>query len=145
MMARNDREQHRDLTVDLTLNGRFVDLVEEGIDVAVRFGEVQDVNLVARRLGRARRVIVATPAYLKRHGTPKLPADLASHRGVLIGYPAPLDWTLSSAEGEIKVRVPVAFRANNGHVVRGAIPERSRYWLGSRSVDSPRARIRART
>jgi DNA-binding transcriptional LysR family regulator len=67
------QKQHRELTVDLTLNGRFVDLVEEGIDVAVRFGEVQDVNLVARRLGRARRVIVATPAYLKRHGTPKLP------------------------------------------------------------------------
>ena len=115
------QKQHHELIVDLTLTGRFVDLVEEGIDVAVRFGEVQDVNLVARRLGRARRVIVATPAYLKRYGTPKLPADLASHRGVLIGYPAPLDWTLSSADGEIKVRVPAVFRANNGHVVRGAI------------------------
>jgi DNA-binding transcriptional LysR family regulator len=116
------QKQQRELIVDLTLNERYVDLVEEGIDVAVRFGEVQDVNLVARRLGRARFVIVATPAYLKRHGTPKLPPDLANHRGVLLNNLAAPDWTLCSADGETKVRPPpAAFRVNNGHVVRGAI------------------------
>ena len=113
--------RHADLTVDLTLNERFVDLVEEGIDVAVRFGELQDVNLVARRLGYTRRVIVATPGYLRKHGTPKVPSDLASHNCVLFNYPATSDWTLVGASGEVKVHVTGTFRANNGHVVRGAI------------------------
>jgi DNA-binding transcriptional LysR family regulator len=113
--------RHTGLTVDLTLNERFVDLVEEGIDVAVRFGDPQDVNLVARRLGYTRRVIVATPGYLRRHGTPKVPSDLATHNCVLFNYPATPDWTLNGANGEVKVRVTGTFRANNGHVIRGAI------------------------
>ena len=117
------QRKHGDLTVDLTLNERFVDLVEEGIDVAVRFGELQAMNLVARRLGRTRRVIVATPAYLRRHGTPKVPADLATHNCILFNYPPTSDWTLRGAEGEVKVHVTGRFRANNGHVIRGAILE----------------------
>ena len=112
---------HTNLTVDLTLNERFVDLVEEGIDVAVRFGELRDVNVVARRLGQTRRVIVATPGYLRKHGIPKMPSDLAAHNCILFTYPPTADWTLIGSKGEIKVRVTGSLRANNGHVIRGAI------------------------
>ena len=113
--------QHTGLTIDLTLNERFVDLVEEGIDVAVRFGAVQDTNLVARRLGQTRRVIVATPAYLQKHGTPKVPMDLTRHDCVLFNYPPTSEWVLFGPDGEVRVRVTGSFKANNGHVIRGAI------------------------
>jgi len=113
--------QHAGLTIDLTLNERFVDLVEEGIDVAVRFGTVQDTNLVARRLGQTRRVIVATPAYLRKHGTPKIPMDLTRHDCVLFNYPPTFEWVFFGPEGEVSVRVTGPFKANNGHVIRGAI------------------------
>ena len=73
------QKQHPELVVDLTLNERFVDLVEEGIDVAIRFGPIRDENLVARQLGSTRRLTVAAPAYLRRHGAPRQPQDLAAH------------------------------------------------------------------
>lgn len=112
---------HANLSVDLILNERFVDLVEEGIDVAVRFGELRDVNVVARRLGQTRRVMVATPGYLRKHGIPKMPSDLATHNCILFTYPPTSDWTLIGSQGEIKVRVTGSFKANNGLVIRGAI------------------------
>jgi len=120
-LVRKFSRSHTGLTVDLTLNERFVDLVEEGIDVAVRFGDLRDVNVVARRLGATRRAIVATPGYLRKHGVPKVPSDLAAHNCILFNYPATFAWTLSGAEGEVKVQVAGRFRANNGHVIRGAI------------------------
>ena len=68
--------------VDLLLLDRVVDLVEEGMDVAVRIGELPDSSLVARRIGETRRVVCAAPSYLRREGTPRRPRDLAVHRGV---------------------------------------------------------------
>src|SRR5216684_1467996 len=70
-------KRHRQVKVDLTLNDRVVDLVEEGFDVAVRIARRIDPGLVARPITRARLVACASPAYLKEHGTPKSPADLA--------------------------------------------------------------------
>ena len=112
---------HPELTVDLTLNERFVDLVEEGIDIAIRFGALRDENIVARRLGSTRRVTVATPAYLRRHGTPETPADLAKHNCILFNYPPNTEWTYSGPRGEDKVKVKGRFRANNGQAIRTAI------------------------
>lgn len=65
--------------VDLTLNDRVVDLVEEGFDLAVRVAKQIDPGLVARRLTRARTVACASPGYLKRHGTPNSPEQLTGH------------------------------------------------------------------
>jgi DNA-binding transcriptional LysR family regulator len=70
---------HPALTVQLDLSDRLVDLVNEGIDCAVRLGELTDSSLVSVRLGEMRRVIVASPAYLVAHGTPSTPDDLAKH------------------------------------------------------------------
>ena len=71
---------HRALSVRLTLSDRNVLLVDEGVDVAVRIGELADSSLIAVKLGAVSRVLVASPAYLARHGAPSSPADLAAHR-----------------------------------------------------------------
>jgi DNA-binding transcriptional LysR family regulator len=71
------REQHADVTMSLNLSDRVVDLAGEGFDCAVRVGDMPDSSLVSVRLADNRRQCVATPEYLRRHGTPQQPADLA--------------------------------------------------------------------
>jgi DNA-binding transcriptional LysR family regulator len=71
--------QHPDVRVELTLNDRNLDLIEEGLDLAVRIGPLADSSLVARTVGSVRRVVVASPAYLARRGVPRTPSDLATH------------------------------------------------------------------
>ena len=71
------REQHSDVSISLNLSDRVVDLAGEGFDCAVRVGDMPDSSLVSVRLADNRRLCVATPAYLKRHGTPLHPSDLA--------------------------------------------------------------------
>jgi DNA-binding transcriptional LysR family regulator len=114
---------HPGLEVDLSLVDRFVDVVEEGIDVAIRVGRLTDSNLVARRLGKTRRVAVATPAYLKKHGTPRTPEDLVNHNCLLYAYLSTgNEWMFQSPEGtEIRVKVSGNFRANNGEAIRQAV------------------------
>jgi len=70
---------HPDVRVELSLNDRNVDLIEEGLDLAVRIGPLADSSLVARQVGSVRRVVVASPAYLARRGVPRTPSDLATH------------------------------------------------------------------
>jgi DNA-binding transcriptional LysR family regulator len=71
------REQHADVTMSLNLSDRVIDLAGEGFDCAVRVGDMPDSSLVSVRLADNRRLCVATPAYLARHGTPQHPGDLA--------------------------------------------------------------------
>jgi DNA-binding transcriptional LysR family regulator len=120
-LANSFQRHHPDLTVDLTLNERFVDLVEEGLDVAIRFGPIRDENLIARELGSTRRLTVAAPGYLRRHGVPRQPADLASHVCVAFNYAPATEWNYHGPQGEVRVKVTGAFRSNNGHAIRGAI------------------------
>jgi DNA-binding transcriptional LysR family regulator len=70
---------HRDVTVELTLSDRNIHLVEEGVDVAVRIGELADSSLIAVKLGAVSRAVVASPVYLKERGVPKSPAELPGH------------------------------------------------------------------
>jgi len=69
--------------IEFSVHDRFVDLVEDGIDVAIRIGEVDAIDLHAKRIGTARRICVAAPRYLKRHGVPKTPSDLRAHSCIL--------------------------------------------------------------
>jgi len=71
---------HPDLEMDVVLDDRPIDLIAEGIDISLRMGRLPDTGLVARRLATARRLVIATPAYLARAGTPKTPTELSQHQ-----------------------------------------------------------------
>jgi DNA-binding transcriptional LysR family regulator len=115
------QRRHPDLTIDLTLNERFVDLIEEGIDVAIRFGQLRDEGLIARQLGSTRLLTVAAPAYLRRHRAPRRPEELASHTCVSFNYAPGEVWSYRGPEGDVQVRVKSALRSNNGHAIREAL------------------------
>lgn len=112
--------QHPGLSIDLSYSDRFVDLVEEGIDVAIRVGRLNDSSLAARRIGSAARSVIATPAYLEKHGEPKVPQDLSTgHNCLLYAYLSTgNEWTFHGPEGEIRVKVSGNFRSNNGEAIR---------------------------
>lgn len=100
-------DAHPAMRVEMLLMDRVTDLLEEGMDVAVRIGPLADSSLVAVTLGHTPRVVCASPGYLARHGRPETPADLARHRCVCFtGLSADPDWEFR-AEGRT-VRVPVA-------------------------------------
>ena len=104
------------------MNDGFADLVEEGIDLAIRVGEVTDLGLVARRIGTMRRVTVASPAYLAARGTPTCPDDLAAHDCIV--YTKLLTnarWIFESDNGPISVDVKGRFLVNSSEGVREAV------------------------
>ena len=104
--------QHQALSIRLTLSDRNLHLVEEGIDVAVRIGELADSNLIAVRLGVVSRVLVASPAYLEQHGIPLSPAKLADHDIIAFeNVSATNEWRFSA--GEALVRVKPRLAVNN--------------------------------
>ncbi|MCB1753159.1 MAG: LysR family transcriptional regulator [Gammaproteobacteria bacterium] len=111
--------QHPAIEVNLDLNDRNVNLVEEGFDLAVRIGELQDSTLVARRLGTSRIVTCASRAYLERHGEPLHPNDLRHHIGLQysnIGYKQ--HWQFATRDGKTQQAQPrIRIRANNGEAL----------------------------
>lgn len=105
--------RHPALQVELTLLDRMVDLVDEGIDAGLRIGRLRDSSLVAVPVGQTRRVVCATPAYLKRAGVPKSLADLAQHRCVSFSGLTPgSEWTLADGAGVMQVAVEAALVTN---------------------------------
>lgn len=109
-----------ELSVDVTMNDRFVDLVDEGFDVAVRIGQLDDSSLIARRLAPIRRVLCASPDYLKAHGAPASPEDLKAHQ-CLCNSNIPLghEWRFVAPDGKAwPVEVSGRFNANNGDALR---------------------------
>lgn len=93
-------KDHPDLSVRLTLSDRLVHFVEDGIDVAVRIGEPADSALRAVKVGEVRRVLAASPGYLRARGTPATPADLAAHDIVAFeGLDASRDWHFANSTG----------------------------------------------
>jgi len=114
--------RYPELEIDLAMNDRFVDLVEEGFDLALRIGRLAPSSLVARRLAPLRRVVCASPAYLAAHGTPRTPDELSRHQ--CLGYttlnPAG-DWRFVTPEGRPwPVSAGGRLRANNGDTLRQA-------------------------
>ncbi|ODT21641.1 MAG: LysR family transcriptional regulator [Hyphomicrobium sp. SCN 65-11] len=111
-----------DLNVELTLNDRFIDPVEEGVDVTIRIAALADSSLIARKIARTRRVVVASPAYLAAHGTPATPEDLTNHRW--LGYAPGMSlqrWSYEKADGTSgSVALKCALSSNNGHILRNA-------------------------
>jgi DNA-binding transcriptional LysR family regulator len=110
------------LRVDLQLNDRFVDLVEEGIDVAFRIGELKESGLIARRIGTTFRVTAGAPAYFKLHGIPRTPEELAAHNCILYtGLAVANDWPYSRDGRDRSVRVSGNFQSNSSEAIRAAV------------------------
>ncbi len=107
-------QRHREASCDLRLSDRMVNLVEEGVDAAVRIGHLPDSTLVARHVGQMRRIVVASKAYLKARGEPKAPRDLASHDTIQFGAAtAPAEWRFVEAGREIRVATMPRFSTNS--------------------------------
>jgi DNA-binding transcriptional LysR family regulator len=112
--------EHPDLDIELVLDDRNVDLVNEGIDVALRLGAMPDSNMTTRRIAEGRRIVVATPTYLQRHGRPKSPAELINHQAVL--YPrGGLSWTFRRATEEVPVVLQGRLKVTQAEGLREAV------------------------
>lgn len=107
-------QRYGEVSCELRLSDRMINLVEEGVDVAVRIGHLPDSTLVARHVGEMRRIVVASKAYLKARGEPQTPRDLASHDTVQFGASAaPAEWRFVEDGGEIRIASTPRFSTNS--------------------------------
>lgn len=113
---------HPEMKFDVSLSDRVVDLVEEGFDLGIRIGSLGSANLIARKLGETRMLACASPAYLKAHDRPRVPADLAAHNCVTYAYVSDSDqWSFRDRAGvEHRVKVRGNVHANNGDLLAAA-------------------------
>jgi DNA-binding transcriptional LysR family regulator len=115
-------QAHPHISIELNLSDQRTDLIEEGYDLAIRIGRLEESNLVARRITTCRQIICASPAYLARHGTPTRPEDLLEHNCILYSLLlTPREWRLTDRNGETHV-VPVngTLHSNNGMLNKAA-------------------------
>jgi DNA-binding transcriptional LysR family regulator len=117
-------ERWPDVEVSMDVSDRFVDLVEEGYDVALRIGQLKDSSLIARRICPIRMVVCASPAYLKARGVPQTPDDLQNHDHLVYSgrsQPGLLPFRVAPGSDELRmVRVQGRLCINNGDLLREA-------------------------
>ena len=109
-------QAYPDIELDLDFSDRLVDVIEEGFDAVVRSGEPADSRLSARRLGAFELMLVASPDYLARRGTPQVPADLLEHACLHYRFPnsGKLEtWPLIRSAGEPELQLPTSMICNN--------------------------------
>ena len=109
-------KQYPEVSIDLSLSDKFVDVIEGGYDIVIRIGRMEDSSLKARRIGTTRLRVIAHKNYLKKHGTPQSPQDLQAHNCLGYRYLAggPNEWQFSGPLGKEVVRVSGNFSAENG-------------------------------
>ena len=114
------RTRYPGLRLDLDFDDRRVDLVAEGVDVAIRFGALGDSSLIARKIGWTTRVVCAAPAYLEHRGTPKVPDDLAKHDCLVFREAAVAHlnrWPFKTREGRREIDVTGPYRLGDGETL----------------------------
>ena len=109
--------RYPDITVELHVSDRQIDLVAEQVDVAIRSGALGDSTLVARKIAEATRVICASPLYLREHGTPLVPADLLQHNCLTLPGPAWSRWPFHTHEGINRLAVSGTFTSDNADLL----------------------------
>jgi DNA-binding transcriptional LysR family regulator len=116
-------DQHPKLSVDIVLDDRSIDLLEEGVDVALRMGTLDDSVMTARRILRGRRLVVGTPRYFAEAGIPKTPAELSRHQAIVYSMRGGGEsWSFSSKDGsEIAVAVSGRVSVSAAEGVRTAV------------------------
>lgn len=109
---------HPRIEIDLYLNDRQLDLVDEGFDLAIRVGDLPDSSLIARKLASTGFAICASPAYLETHGVPKHPSELANHEVMVYSnVSATQQWSFDDRGKRVSPRVKSRLSANNGEVL----------------------------
>jgi len=112
---------HPLLTLDLQLTNRYVDLIEEGYDLALRVGALADSRLVVRRLAPSRRILIASPQYLERRGAPRSPRQLPEHDCLVLDIGTrPQSWELKSGRARSTLEVRGPMHSNNTLALLGA-------------------------
>jgi DNA-binding transcriptional LysR family regulator len=107
-------KRYRDVSAELRLEDRMVNLVEEGTDLAVRIGHLADSSLVARHIGEMRRIIVASSGYLKSRGEPKMPQDIVTHDTIQFGAnSASADWRFVEGGNEVRLNYSPRLSTNS--------------------------------
>ena len=112
--------RHPAISLTLELDDRRVDASADGFDAVVRHGVIEDSRLVAWELARSQRLLVASPAYLEHHGTPRSLEELASHRAIYYTNRGVADWRFLDADDRGFERPATALRVNNGDLMRDA-------------------------
>ncbi|MGJ8616057.1 MAG: LysR family transcriptional regulator [Sulfitobacter sp.] len=114
-------DQYPEVSVRLRLSDRKVDLLEDGLDVALFIGRPPDSNLKLRKIMDTPRVLCAAPSYLEQRGVPKMPDDLRRHNCLLLRYPRSPEWfwTLATAEGPLRMDVSGSYDSDDGDVLTG--------------------------
>ncbi len=117
--------QYPEVSVDMNLDDRKVDVIEEGFDVSIRITELPDSSLVARRIAPCRHIVVAAPRYLERHGTPHVPEDLRDHNIISYQYQeSAADWHFLAPDNrQVSVPVSGSMQMNNSLALREALLE----------------------
>ncbi|CAN7622731.1 LysR family transcriptional regulator [Rhizobium sp. LjRoot258] len=103
--------RHPQLQIQTSYSDRFVDLIAEGFDCAIRVGTLQDSNLIARRVGPLYGKYVASPAYIKAHGSPETPEELVTHQALMQGMET---WQVMDGDKILTIRPQGRFKADNG-------------------------------
>lgn len=115
-------ETHPELNIDLILDDRNVDLLEEGIDIALRMGHLEDSAMTARKIGEVPRLVVGTPTYFKRAGVPASPAELASHQAIVYSQRGGGGtWTFRRENSEVAVVVSGRVTTTAAEGIRAAV------------------------
>jgi DNA-binding transcriptional LysR family regulator len=115
--------KYPDVSVELNVTDHYVDLIEEGADLAIRIGGTTQLSFVARKLATMHRVLCASPAYLEAHGEPAHPEDLATHNCLRYRHiPGEIVWRFADADRTYEIQVDGNFAANNaGSIASAAI------------------------
>jgi len=115
-------DRHPQLSLDVVLDDRHIDMLEEGIDVALRMGALSDSGMTARKIAQGARSVIATPAYLAAHGVPAGPADLSRHATVIYGRGSGgTTWSFRRGADEVTVTVSGRIKVNAAEGVRAAV------------------------
>jgi DNA-binding transcriptional LysR family regulator len=116
------QRRHPELAVELVLDDRFADLIAEGVDVAIRFGDLKSSDLIARKLATFERILVASPDYIAEHGNPETPGELIQHRHIrFVWSPQGEAIPLIGQSGPVTVPIRSTFLANNAFVLNEAL------------------------
>ncbi|WP_426435485.1 LysR family transcriptional regulator [Bradyrhizobium genosp. P] len=132
--------QHPDLNLEVVLDDRQIDLVQEGIDLALRMGKMVDSALTVRRIGRCKRLVLGTPGYFEGAGTPATPADLSKHQAVVYLQGEGSVWSFRRDSSEATVKVQSRLKVTAAEGVRAAVLAHAGLTISSEWMFTPELR-----